>query len=170
MGGTTKEHAARIRAEFKALGWLARDISVRCHGYSMGSSIYVTIKNPEIKLGPVTAIAETAEHIHRDAHGDILSGGNRYVHVEHSRECKTAKGAPYENKVGAVVGTLRSDGSARQIVAVTERVGIQLENAYRAQVWTDGRAGMNFDPSNTDGIRFAAFMVALAMETPARAS
>lgn len=79
----TTERAAEIRKELKAKGWNTRQVSVRTHLYSMGSSIYVTIKNPAIPLNEVKAIANAHERIDRDQFGDILSGGNRFVFVKY---------------------------------------------------------------------------------------
>ncbi len=86
--GTT-ERAAIIRAELKAKKWTARDISVRASSFSMGSSITVTIKNADIPIAAVKEIADKHESISRcQLTGDILSGGNRYLHVGYSTEAR----------------------------------------------------------------------------------
>lgn len=84
---TTTEHAAEIRADLKRAGMTSRDVSVRKESYSMGSSIYVTAKNPRVRLDEVRAIAEPHERIrYCQATGEILGGGNMYMHVEYDRE------------------------------------------------------------------------------------
>jgi hypothetical protein len=78
--GTT-ERAALIRAELKAKHkWSSRDVSVKADHFSMGSAIRISIKNPDVSLAAVKAIAEAHESISRDeSTGEILSGGNRYA-------------------------------------------------------------------------------------------
>lgn len=84
---TTKEKAKAIRQELKALGWNARKVSVRTDYYSMGSSIYITIRDGSVPKSKVQAIADQHERIYRDdATGEILSGGNLYIHVDYSTE------------------------------------------------------------------------------------
>ena len=97
---STQEHAAQIRTELKALGIKARAVSVRCDLYSMGSSIYVTIKDPAVKLDTVQAIAGKAEHIDRDEmSGEILSGGNCFVKVSYADELLATLAAPIVDAV-----------------------------------------------------------------------
>lgn len=82
---TTKEAAAKIRTALKARGWNSRMVSVVGSNYSMGSSIYVTIKSNTIPMQVVRDIASGEEHIDRcEISGEILSGGNCYVHVDYA--------------------------------------------------------------------------------------
>ena len=90
---TTTDRAVQIRAAYKTKGWSSRDISVRAEYYSMGSSLHVRIKNPAVPLAVVEAIANEHESISRDQFGDILSGGNTYVHVGYSSEASAALAA-----------------------------------------------------------------------------
>jgi hypothetical protein len=86
---TTTDRAAAIRATLKAKGISSRKVSVRADYYSMGSSIDVRIKDPDVSLPLVKAIATPHESIDRCAYsGEILSGGNRYVHVSYTREAE----------------------------------------------------------------------------------
>lgn len=79
---TTTDRAAAIRKALKAKGWSSRKVSVRADYYSMGSSINVSIKDPDVPLDAVKKIAEGHESISRcEMSGEILSGGNRFVHV-----------------------------------------------------------------------------------------
>ncbi len=89
--GTT-ERAALIRAALKKEhGWTGRDVSVRADHYSMGSAIRISIKNPDVPLAAVKAIAEPHEDISYDQFsGEILSGGNRFVTINYAHEaCET---------------------------------------------------------------------------------
>lgn len=93
---TTTDAAAVIRAAFKAKGWNSRQISVRTDYYSMGSSINVEIKDAAIPYYEAEAIAEGKERIDRcELTGEILSGGNRFVHVTMSNTARLAKGARF---------------------------------------------------------------------------
>ena len=83
------ESARRIRQALRAAGWTSRDISVRSQQWSLGSSIYVTIKRPGISRARVEEIARAEESVRRDEiTGEILSGGNRYMLVELSSEAR----------------------------------------------------------------------------------
>ena len=82
---TTKERAKAIRAALKAKGWSSKKISVRTHSYSLGASIYVTIKDASIPLKTVEKIAKDQQEIRRCQYsGEILGGGNTYVTVSYS--------------------------------------------------------------------------------------
>ncbi len=75
------ETSKQIRANLKAAGLGARDVSVRNHSYSMGSSVRVQIRRAEVSLDLVSRIAMQSEQVSRDGSGEILSGGNTFVHV-----------------------------------------------------------------------------------------
>ncbi len=76
------ETSKQIRANLKAAGYGARDVSVRNDSYSMGSTVRVRIKRAEVSLNDVHRIAIQNERVSRDeATGEILSGGNTFVDV-----------------------------------------------------------------------------------------
>ena len=79
---TAAQDAATIRKRIKSeLGYGPKQVSVRCSNYSMGSSVKVTIKAGGLDCAKIRSIALLAEHIDRcQVTGEILSGGNRYVH------------------------------------------------------------------------------------------
>lgn len=87
---TAAESAAKVRAALKKeLGYGPRDVSVRCDNYSMGSAVRVRIKRVGLNFAKIKEIAEREESIRRcEYSGEILSGGNRYVTVDFSRECE----------------------------------------------------------------------------------
>jgi hypothetical protein len=88
---STAEHAQDLRAAFKSKGWNARKVSVRVEYYSCGSSIHVTIRDLSIPLADVEAIASSAESISRcSTTGEILSGGNTFVHVKYDSRAAAA--------------------------------------------------------------------------------
>lgn len=86
---TTEEAAQQLRQRLKAAGYNSRRVSVRKSYSSMGSSISVTIHDPAISLHAVKELAEPAECIDRcSITGEILSGGNRYLDVQHSKQAR----------------------------------------------------------------------------------
>lgn len=85
---TTAQTSSLLRAKLKAAGIPARAVSVRSEDYSMGASINVTIKSAAVSLAQVTEIAESFQSIRRDSRGEVLNGGNLYVHVKQSAEVR----------------------------------------------------------------------------------
>lgn len=138
---TTKEHAAAIRAAYKAKGWTARDISVRIDTYSMGSSIDVRVKNPDVNFAEAESIAKGAERISRcEISGEILSGCNRYVSVSYSHEAADAIQARYADALTAAAGALRADLSDNSLHPIG-RTGFLLgrgSNGYGFSLWREG--------------------------------
>ncbi len=80
------EDAATIRAALKKIYKItSRQVSVKTHVYSMGSSLYINIHDHRIDIKEVKNIADGKESIGYDeATGEILSGGNRFVGVKYS--------------------------------------------------------------------------------------
>lgn len=98
----TTDRAAALRTAYKAHGWTSRDISVKSQYFSMGSSIDVRVKNPAVPLATVTAMANDHESIRRcELTGEILSGGNCYVHVGYSHEAAAQIEAQYADVLSA---------------------------------------------------------------------
>jgi hypothetical protein len=116
---STTEHAAEIRATLKREhGWTARQVSVKSDHFAMGSSIDVIVKDPSISLPIVKAIAEPAESVRRcEITGEILSGGNRYLHVRYSHEVMEIIGRRYADAVQRAVNTIAPDND-RSLVNV----------------------------------------------------
>ena len=111
---TTTEQAAEIRAAYKRLGWNSRKISVRTDYYSMGSSIHIEIKSPEVDARKAEEIARGAEHIDRcEITGEILSGGNTYVHFGHSRECREILARRWQDQLNAALDRIPGDDHSR---------------------------------------------------------
>jgi len=136
---STTGRAAQIRAALKAKGWTSRDVSVRAHLYSMGSSIYVEIKNPTVPLSPVERIANAHESIDRDQFGDILSGGNRFVSVRYSHEAHEAlsKRTIAELVAASMDLAAASENSLIPIGATGYLLG-RDHNGHGFSLWRDG--------------------------------
>lgn len=162
---TAAEDAASIRKAFKELGWNSRKVSVRCDNYSMGSSVYVTIKSPEIDEQRAELIAKgTAEHIDRDQFGDILSGGNRFVHISHSRECQEIMARRHFDALTAALDRLREHPEDRnRLERVTDRAYVGLDDPTMARLWVDDRSEMSFYPVGS-GIDDGAFHLARLLD------
>lgn len=163
---STTDHAAEIRAAYKARGWSNRKVSVRAEYFSLGSSIHVEIKHPEVDETEATRIAEEAESIRRcEITGEILSGGNRYVSVSHSPECEKAMAAPYVEAVEEALRTLAEGGhkpGAGAIcgIAGIEEAGVSLEPCGFARLWVGSRREIEFHHGSPGGIVRGAFQLA----------
>lgn len=107
---STTDKAKEIRTELKQkYGWTGKQVSVRADYYSLGSSINITIKDPAIWIKKVEEIAEPKEEIHRDHHGEILNGGNRYVSVRYDHDVLKLRAAKYLPAVAAAYAKLEPD-------------------------------------------------------------
>lgn len=84
--------AKTIRAELKTAGYNRTKVSVRTDSYSMGSTVYVTIKSADVDYREVNKIAKSHERVHRCSYsGDILNGGNAFVIVEYDDDLVLGK-------------------------------------------------------------------------------
>lgn len=120
---TPAEASAQVRALCKAEGWTTKDISIRCESYSMGSSINAEIKSARVYVPRLREILATVEHIDRcSVTGEILSGGNRYVHVRYSRAAEREIAAPYLAAFNAALARLDELADAGDMNALV-RVG-----------------------------------------------
>jgi len=77
----SKQTAEAVRGALKAAGFGRADVSVRNESYSMGSTVHVTVRRADIALDVIEELATAHERIDRDEQGEILSGGNTFVHV-----------------------------------------------------------------------------------------
>lgn len=93
---TVTERTAAIRAALKERGYTSRQVSVKASRASLCSSIDIQIKDASVSRNLVEAIAEPYESISRcSITGDILSGGNTYLHVSYSKEAQDILTAQY---------------------------------------------------------------------------
>jgi hypothetical protein len=138
---TAKEAAARIRAEFKRLGWTARDVSVRFEHFSLGSSIEATIRSEKPCMIVVRQILEGAERIRRcEVSGEILGGGNRYVSVRHTDEVRDAIGRRHTAALEAALAALQardSEGALEPIAGTPVSVGWAHGKGFGVRFWTE---------------------------------
>lgn len=167
---TTTEEAADIRAQYKALGWSSRDVSVRADYFSMGSSIRVLVKSVKVDPHKARAIAEGRERIDRCEYtGEILSGGNRYVHVDYSPEYSEILARRFIAQVEAAAALLATESdSALVIIEGTDGRGFLSHGQWRGcgmQLWLDDDIRRQY---NAGSLQTVAFEVALRMLLPAK--
>jgi len=137
--------AAQIRANLKAAGYNRTKVSVRADNYSMGSSVYVEVKDPTADYEAIQDIALQQESIRRcDFSGEILSGGNTYIHVKHSPEARAALAEPLAERVKAawekatdslVVPVEGTQFFVSRAGPVAMDVNLWDEDTLRASVW-----------------------------------
>lgn len=135
---TTTDRAAAIRAALKAKHITSRQVSVRADYYSMGSSIRITIKDPNVRASVVRSIAEPHESIDRDQFGEILGGGNRFVSVHYDHATLETMGARYLPQVQAAAAQLSGadDRSLVDVDGTPFRVGRDCYSGL--SVWGNG--------------------------------
>jgi hypothetical protein len=114
----TAERAKAIRKALKERGWGAKQVSVRTHNYSMGSSIRILVHDPDVSRAAVQALADEHESVRRDGFGEILSGGNRFVFVEFSHKHRDAAAARILPRVEKALAELDT---------VSERTHVEIE-------------------------------------------
>lgn len=102
---SAREIGASIRAEFKAKRWNSRAVSVRVDLYSMGSTVYVTVRKADVPLSTVREIAMKHESVRRDHTGEILSGGNTFVRVDYAEGVVDTVAADIVAKLETAEGT-----------------------------------------------------------------
>lgn len=127
---STVQEAARLRAAFKSRGWGPKRVSVRSDCYSMGSTIRIVVRDPDVPLRELLTIAESAERVDRDQWGEILSGCNRFVDVQMTQQCADGKAARWLPQVEAAAARLSAHDRNR-----LERVG---DSQYRVGLGEHG--------------------------------
>ncbi|MFA7209662.1 MAG: hypothetical protein WC120_05310 [Parcubacteria group bacterium] len=134
----------------------------------MGSSIDVVVKDPTLPLwrAEKTAI-DVAEHIrHCPISGEILSGGNRFVHARHSRECREILARRHESDLidALAAATVADDRNAIFRIHNANNVGVAIVSANNCRLWglgDHGRAGVQAYCGNAAAITEIAYLVSL---------
>jgi hypothetical protein len=93
------ESTTAIRAELKTMGISSRKVSVKNESYAGGSSIYITIKDPDIRKATVKEIA--------NKYYDKYT----FVHVSYSSNCIDSFIAYWLPSVKSIIWNLRSETS-----------------------------------------------------------
>jgi copper chaperone CopZ len=81
----TAQRSTEIRQNLKKLyGITSRQVSVKAHTYSLGSSIRITINDPAVDIREVRNVANKHERVDYDTQtGEILCGGNRHLFIDY---------------------------------------------------------------------------------------
>lgn len=124
----TVEASKKIRTLLAAAGYGKADVSVYNKSYSMGSTVYVTIKRAEVPLTKIEGIASAGESIDRDASGEIMSGGNTFVDVRYAGGALDAAATSAEEQINA--GRKRFGSYS-----------LQSERADELNIWLDSGDG-----------------------------
>jgi hypothetical protein len=159
--GTT-ERAAMIRAELKKKhAWTGKDVSVKADHFSMGSAIRIQIKKAGIPIAAVREIALEHESISRDASGEILSGGNRYIDIGYSSEAREAMAAAHLPAVEAAAAKLQAEPG---YLFPVEGTGFLLGAGrhgltYGFSLWLGGESGSHL--AEVGSVKEAATLVGM---------
>ena len=79
----------------------------------MGSSLYLTIRDPEVKKSEIKDIALKFERVdHCQFSGEILSGGNRFVDINYSQKARDILAT---SSVATTTGTWVCSGCSEEI-------------------------------------------------------
>ena len=160
---TAAESAKIIRTALKSIGISNRRVSVRAENYSMGSSIHVEIKDATVAMSTVKPIVETQERIDRcSITGDILSGGNRYIHVAYSTEASEQRAAPYVDAVREAMNAVGEEKTTA-LVSITGTPVLVGSDGFGFQLFNNGRPGMHVNTAEC-AARYVADYVAEAAE------
>lgn len=81
---TNKERSAAIRAEIKKLGYNSRQVSVRSGFCGYSDYTHITIKDAKADIKEIEKACKKFQSVDYDsATGEILAGGNTYIHVQY---------------------------------------------------------------------------------------
>jgi len=158
--------AKTIRTALKTeLGLNSRRVSVRADSYSMGSSVYVKIKDHTVSFAAVEEIAKRSEHVRRcETTGEILSGGNTYVTVEWSREARVELAAKYVDQAVDAILELEEikandDHTTNVLITIkgTDVMIGQASNGYGFQLWNGDTCGMHVDDAQSAAFYTATY-------------
>ena len=140
---TTAIEAKRIRTELKAQGISTKQVSVRTHNYSMGSSLNIRIKDPKVLKSLVEKIANESERVSRcEVSGEILSGGNRFVFVDYASEAIETVALELVARLENVLA-VRHLGRDTEIYSVGRHGhGVSVHSSGAFQLWHGGRSLM----------------------------
>lgn len=78
-----KEFSAYAKKMLKDKGFDTKGISVRGRYAGYSDALDVVVKDPNIDVAEIRKLLQKHESYERDASGEILQGGNRYIHVQY---------------------------------------------------------------------------------------
>lgn len=153
------EKAKALRADLKAAGYKGREVTVKHEHFSLGSEIVVTVRNPEIQIAGVKAIANGYEKIDRcEFSGEILGGGNTYLSVRYSDEALSIREDRVLPAINIALERLAGHPNDRTLESAA---GYEIGHYDRFyHVWKDGQhIGQAYPDAHAPG-QIARIMVA----------
>lgn len=151
--------AERVRAAFKAAGFTTRHVTVA----SPRGDVRVTVRSLLVPFAWAKAVAKQVENVRHCEHsGEILLGGNTFVHVVHSEAAERELVARH---MAAVMATAQKvmdaaqDGSGYAVEGTTGTDGKPAAITYNARgPWLrvhDGQYGAcDYFPGDLPGIAY----------------
>ena len=81
---TNKERSAAIRSVLKKLGYNSKQVSVRSGFCGYSDYTYITVKDVKANIKEIEKACKNFQSVDYDlASGEILEGGNTYIHVQY---------------------------------------------------------------------------------------
>lgn len=137
---------SNIVAAIKALGYNSRQVSVRKNPCSTEWSFDVTIRDPKVNMAAVGGAVKNHESIDRcQASGEILAGGNTYIHVKGTDEVKAEWAKPFIPMIEVAMGKISPENKNAEIMK-----GYSLHNE-----WANIYSIYHFNPGEVIGRRIA---------------
>lgn len=158
----TDKTADKLRAALKAAGFNRKMVTVKHDHYSMGSTLYVTIRDASIGRATVAAISEQFENVRRDEYGDILSGGNTHLHLEYARGVLEVVATPIAQQLAAAAIGVPVEINGDRYVKLADGV---YGGSVIQDVDADGVGGSRMNahcgnPADPTALMFAARQIA----------
>lgn len=155
---TITETAKRLRADYKARGWTARDISVRASSSSLSASLRVEVRSARVDAAAAREMAEGCEDIRRcEITHEILGGGNRFVHFEVAEAVREDVGLPFRPIVEAAFAEIAAGADAAR---VAEGTYVMTDGIGWLSIRQIGGARSRYLSKDATGIREAAYFLA----------
>lgn len=97
-----------LKAKMKAAGFNSKKVSVSVKVVGYSDSIRMTIKDSSVDEKKVREIGESFRHIDRcESSGEILSGGNTYLHIGYSDSARDEIYTKYQNDIQKAIEKLK---------------------------------------------------------------
>lgn len=127
---TTYESASqKARKALKAAGYKANQVSIRTS--RGGGSFTATVRSADVSLLAVEEIVNQFESIDRcEYSGEILAGGNTFVHVQYSDDVRAQVKALYGEVIREAIAEHPMDGSGVRIKDLDQ-------DYYHFNLWFD---------------------------------
>lgn len=155
---TITETAKRLRADYKARGWTARDISVRASSSSMTSSLRVEVRSARVDAAAAREMAERCEDVRRcEITHEILCGGNRFVHFEVAETVREEVGLPFRPIIEAAFAEIAGGADAARVADGTY---VMADGIGWLSIRQMGGARSRYLSQGDAGIREAAYFLA----------